>query len=472
MAIGSDRIILKITFDGTGTKPKDIFGQVSGAADKFADAAITKPAADACDTVREILADTTASVISRVARIAAVYRRAGMTSSEAFRRAWAEVKAFAEKSGEAIGTYLSGLDEIKKYPAAGSSGGGYTLPGASGGDIDIDGAGAETALLGVEGRLRAIAEALSGLRAALSAAAIVWAASFASFGRELLVLCETLAAVRGEATSTGGSFSFVGAVAEALSALWHGVLVPLAEFLGGAFMTAATAASGIFLRLRDGALALAGILSGALSTAWVVVCDGVTGARGALSMLLDFASTVFRRGWGDVWRSVSDTFTRVWGGIAEGARSPLNLVIGFVNALTSGVASAVNAIAGAINSLSFEVPSWVPGLGGSRLGFDFPTVTAPRIPYLASGAVIPPRAPFLAVLGDQRSGTNVEAPLSTIEDAVEGAVRRAVGASFGGEGGASYRFTAQINRRTLFDEVIAEARLRQTATGKNQLVTL
>ena len=40
------------------------------------------------------------------------------------------------------------------------------------------------------------------------------------------------------------------------------------------------------------------------------------------------------------------------------------------------------------------------------------------IPQLAHGAVIPPNKEFLAVLGDQKSGTNVEAPLSTIKQAV------------------------------------------------------
>jgi hypothetical protein len=46
------------------------------------------------------------------------------------------------------------------------------------------------------------------------------------------------------------------------------------------------------------------------------------------------------------------------------------------------------------------------------------------IPHLASGTVIPPNAPFMAVLGDQRHGTNVEAPLSTIEEAVENVLAR------------------------------------------------
>lgn len=40
------------------------------------------------------------------------------------------------------------------------------------------------------------------------------------------------------------------------------------------------------------------------------------------------------------------------------------------------------------------------------------------VPYLASGAVIPPNAPFMAILGDQKNGTNIEAPLETIKQAL------------------------------------------------------
>ena len=44
------------------------------------------------------------------------------------------------------------------------------------------------------------------------------------------------------------------------------------------------------------------------------------------------------------------------------------------------------------------------------------SVTDTPIPYLASGAVIPPNAPFMAMLGDQRNGTNLEAPESLIRN--------------------------------------------------------
>lgn len=45
-------------------------------------------------------------------------------------------------------------------------------------------------------------------------------------------------------------------------------------------------------------------------------------------------------------------------------------------------------------------------------------ISSYEVPQLAKGAVIPPNAPFMAVLGDQRSGTNIEAPLETIQEAV------------------------------------------------------
>ena len=56
--------------------------------------------------------------------------------------------------------------------------------------------------------------------------------------------------------------------------------------------------------------------------------------------------------------------------------------------------------------------------GGFVANTPVPFSVTNSVPYLASGAVIPPNAPFMAVLGDQRHGTNIEAPLSTIQQAV------------------------------------------------------
>ena len=66
----------------------------------------------------------------------------------------------------------------------------------------------------------------------------------------------------------------------------------------------------------------------------------------------------------------------------------------------------------------------LPGSGAGR------TVgTIDNIPALATGAVIPPNREFLAVLGDQKSGTNIEAPLSTIEQALRNVLAERGGGS-------------------------------------------
>lgn len=57
--------------------------------------------------------------------------------------------------------------------------------------------------------------------------------------------------------------------------------------------------------------------------------------------------------------------------------------------------------------------------GGSRMAAQsLPSIAPVNIPALAKGAVIPPNREFMAVLGDQRSGTNIEAPLETIKQAL------------------------------------------------------
>ena len=62
-------------------------------------------------------------------------------------------------------------------------------------------------------------------------------------------------------------------------------------------------------------------------------------------------------------------------------------------------------------------PWEVPTATGSRIiGFHASFLRVPNVPYLASGAVIPPRSEFLAVLGDQKSGNNIEAPESLLKD--------------------------------------------------------
>lgn len=78
-----------------------------------------------------------------------------------------------------------------------------------------------------------------------------------------------------------------------------------------------------------------------------------------------------------------------------------------------------------------------------------------NVPYLASGAVIPPRAPFMAMLGDQRHGTNIEAPLSTIQEAVRAEV-----------GGIAEANNATVAVLTQILETVAGIELGDTVIGQ------
>lgn len=93
------------------------------------------------------------------------------------------------------------------------------------------------------------------------------------------------------------------------------------------------------------------------------------------------------------------------------------------------------------------------------------TNTRSTIPYLASGAVIPPNAPFMAVLGDQKHGTNIEAPLSTIEQALENVYRRN-----GNNGNGVLHNHLYLDGREVLTSIIDMAKLEQTATGINPLL--
>ena len=90
-------------------------------------------------------------------------------------------------------------------------------------------------------------------------------------------------------------------------------------------------------------------------------------------------------------------------------RSMLNLAIDAINWMIQSVVDGVNSLIRLVNSL------------GSVLGVNFNEITPPqfdRVPMLAQGAVIPPNAPFMAMLGDQSHGNNIEAPEELIRKIV------------------------------------------------------
>lgn len=154
--------------------------------------------------------------------------------------------------------------------------------------------------------------------------------------------------------------------------------------------------------------------------------------------------------------AAKDKVVDIFGSIKTSITNVLNKVIGIVNRAIGTVNSAIGGIESAFSFGPWEVPT---PFGKKTIGFSATFPRVPTIPYLAKGAVIPPRSEFLAVLGDQKQGNNIEAP--------EALIRKIVREESGSSSGGDYRFTAQINRRTIFDEIIDEAKLRRSTSGRN-----
>lgn len=155
--------------------------------------------------------------------------------------------------------------------------------------------------------------------------------------------------------------------------------------------------------------------------------------------------------------SAKNKVVDIFGGIKDTIRDILNKVIGIVNGAIGTVNSAIGGIESAFSFGPWKVPT---PFGSRTIGFTASFPRVPTVPYLAKGAVIPPRSEFLAVLGDQKQGNNIETP--------EALLRKIVREESGGQqSGGNVRFTAQINRRTVFDEIIEEAKLRRDTSGRN-----
>lgn len=128
--------------------------------------------------------------------------------------------------------------------------------------------------------------------------------------------------------------------------------------------------------------------------------------------ITQFIGGVFTNDWDLAWEGIQNIFKGAWNGIVSLLEGAVNLIIRGLNWLISQM-----------NKISFTVPSWVPGVGGKSLGISIPSIPEAKIPRLAQGAVIPPNREFMAVLGDQTSGNNLEAP----EDLIRKIVREESG---------------------------------------------
>lgn len=152
-----------------------------------------------------------------------------------------------------------------------------------------------------------------------------------------------------------------------------------------------------------------------------------------LSGLITFLTGVFTGDWKKAWNGVLDILKGIW-----------NLVIGTIEGGINFIIDGINLLISALNKIHFEIPDGVPLVGGKTIGINIPPVSRVQLPRLASGAVIPPNREFMAVLGDQKSGTNIETPLSTMVQAFKQAMTET-----GVAGSRQMTVIFQLDRREL-----------------------
>lgn len=197
---------------------------------------------------------------------------------------------------------------------------------------------------------------------------------------------------------------------------------------------------------------------------WEKVASGAVAAWDGIKSAFKSVPEWFQHKFRDAWQKVKDVFStggRIWSGIKEGIentfRTVVNAIIRGMNTIIAVPFNKINSMLNTIRNASFL------GISPFRDMWGVNPLPVPQIPMLARGAVIPANRQFLAVLGDQRNGNNLEAPESLLRQIVR---------EEAGSAGSRYEFIARLDRRTLFDEVITEAKLRKGQTGKNPLVAV
>ena len=394
-----------------------------------------------------LLVRVIAAVVTQIARLVAAISGKSLSSTAASAKALnAQTKALkgTGKAAKDAGKSLAAFDEINQLSSNSSGSGG----GASADTIAPDFSFMDE----VDARLRKIADAVILIGGGLAA----WKLSSLLPGT-LGTVAEKLAGI---ALTVGGLILLW----DGLSDAWNNGVDwgNLIEILGGA----AAAALGLYLTFKEVGAGIGLIVAGAamVVTAFRDIDQNGLNLKNTLLMIAGIVST----GLG-FWFLTGKVFPLVVAGIAailfaittlagngeqlignlKQAFSGLvtfldglinldidkmlsglkGMVSGALNTVLTIVGSVINLIIRGlnwliekINSISFDMPDWVPGVGGKSWGPNIPLVKEWQIPQLAQGAVIPPNREFLAVLGDQRSGTNIETPLATMVQAFKQAL--------------------------------------------------
>ena len=132
----------------------------------------------------------------------------------------------------------------------------------------------------------------------------------------------------------------------------------------------------------------------------------------------------------------------------------------FGNKQLSAICTTLYCIAITGTRVSTKAPTRRRRVAAQSLDGNAPVYN--DIPQLAHGAVIPPNKEFLAVLGDQKSGTNIETPLATMVDAFKQAMAES--------GGGATTVVIQLDGKEIARSTVKNINNMTRAAGKPVLL--
>lgn len=200
--------------------------------------------------------------------------------------------------------------------------------------------------------------------------------------------------------------AIIAAIVQAVLELWNQVLAPLISWLLATF-------GPVFKDVFNA-------IGTVVKTIIKVICDKIDMALTALKGIIDFLTGVFKGDWEGAWNAIKQIFFGVFDSLHKKAADVLNGIKERVGNVVQGVKDLVGGLGDLGGAIANKVSSaWNAVTSGSpaQQSMEAPLASLP-VPALARGAVIPPNHRFLAMLGDQTNGTNVEAPLETIQEAL------------------------------------------------------
>lgn len=201
---------------------------------------------------------------------------------------------------------------------------------------------------------------------------------------------------------------FISGIWSTIKSIFTGAISIIVSFIKTGFNAAKTAITTIFGGIRS-----------FISNTWNGIKSTVIGAVNTLKSYVINGFNYMKSGITGVMNTILSIISGIWRGIYNVARSYINYILSGIQSMVNGIIGGLNSMIRSLNHLHFSIPDWVPGLGGKSLGFNLNTISRVSLPRLATGAVLPANQPFLSVVGDQKHGTNIEAPLDTIKQALK-----------------------------------------------------